>query len=177
MIASFATAGFVRVPGVLTASACDAQAARPAEDHGAGDRSLLRRPRFASLVDTFRRHPVLSAILSDALVAMQCTRFEKTNARKWLVRVHLDPCTPEDGPLCVAPGSHRRGRLDAGTAARLHDDAGEMTCIAEIGDACVIRPLLLHASPKATGSSRRRVLHFLFGPVSLPLDLQWNRAV
>lgn len=27
------------------------------------------------------------------------------------VRVHLDPCGPENGPLRVIPGSHRRGRL------------------------------------------------------------------
>jgi hypothetical protein len=36
-----------------------------------------------------------------------------------------------------------------------------------------MRPLLLHASSKATGSSRRRVLHFLFGPPALPFGLEW----
>jgi len=40
-----------------------------------------------------------------------------------------------------------------------------------------MRPLLLHASSKGTGTSRRRVLHFLFGPRDLPLGLQWQRAV
>jgi hypothetical protein len=39
-----------------------------------------------------------------------------------------------------------------------------------------MRPLLLHASSKATGTSRRRVLHFVFGPPDLPLGLAWARS-
>jgi hypothetical protein len=41
----------------------------------------------------------------------------------------------------------------------------------------VMRPLLLHASSKATSLTPRRVLHFLFGPPSLPLGLEWQWAV
>jgi len=37
----------------------------------------------------------------------------------------------------------------------------------------LMRPLLLHASSKSSGSSRRRVLHFLFGPPVLPCGLRW----
>ena len=40
----------------------------------------------------------------------------------------------------------------------------------------LMRLLLLHASSKATGASRRRVLHFLFGPPRLPLGLAWAHA-
>ena len=40
----------------------------------------------------------------------------------------------------------------------------------------LMRPLLLHASSKATGASRRRVLHFVFGPPALPHGLAWVRA-
>ena len=40
----------------------------------------------------------------------------------------------------------------------------------------ILRPLLLHASSKATGGSRRRVLHFLFGPRELPCGLAWAHA-
>lgn len=36
-----------------------------------------------------------------------------------------------------------------------------------------MRPLLLHASSKATGTSWRRVLHFVFGPAALPHGLAW----
>jgi hypothetical protein len=40
-----------------------------------------------------------------------------------------------------------------------------------------MRPLLLHASSKASGSSLRRVLHFLFGPRDLPHGLRWQHAI
>jgi hypothetical protein len=42
--------------------------------------------------------------------------------------------------------------------------------------AMLMQPLLLHASSKATGTSRRRVLHFLFGPPALPCGLAWPHA-
>ena len=44
------------------------------------------------------------------------------------------------------------------------------------GDALVLRPLLLHASSKGNGHSRRRVLHFVFGPRELPCGLRWPEA-
>jgi hypothetical protein len=40
-----------------------------------------------------------------------------------------------------------------------------------------MRPLILHASSKATGAGERRVLHFLFGPPTLPHGLKWRLAV
>jgi hypothetical protein len=36
-----------------------------------------------------------------------------------------------------------------------------------------MRPLALHASSKATGTSRRRVLHIVFGPAEPGYGLQW----
>ena len=36
-----------------------------------------------------------------------------------------------------------------------------------------MRPLLLHASSKASGTSRRPVLHFLFDPAALPDGMAW----
>ena len=42
---------------------------------------------------------------------------------------------------------------------------------AKRGDALILRPLVLHASSKPSGSSLRRVLHFVFGPEVLPY--QW----
>jgi ectoine hydroxylase-related dioxygenase (phytanoyl-CoA dioxygenase family) len=89
------------------------------------------------------------------------------------VRLHLDVCGSDDGPLRVVPGSHRFGRLGDDEAIRLRADAGEVVCTAEPGDALLLRPLLLHASSKATGRSPRRVLHFVFGPPTLPDGLAW----
>lgn len=93
------------------------------------------------------------------------------------VRVHLDDCGADDGPLNVVPGSHRHGRLSPQAAAELRERHGLQPCLARRGDALLLRPLLLHASSKARADSRRRVLHFLFGPRELPGGLRWHRAI
>ena len=92
------------------------------------------------------------------------------------VRLHLDPCGEHDGALRVIAGSHQLGRIAADQAARLRVRHAETVCTAAAGDALVMRPLLLHASSRATGNSRRRVLHFLFGPRELPCGLEWAEA-
>jgi ectoine hydroxylase-related dioxygenase (phytanoyl-CoA dioxygenase family) len=93
------------------------------------------------------------------------------------VRVHLDDCRLDNGPLRVIPGSHRYGRLGS-AEARAHRSAnGEIACVASRGAALLMRPLLLHASSKALANMPRRVLHVLFGPPVLPHGLQWRRAV
>jgi hypothetical protein len=93
------------------------------------------------------------------------------------VRLHVDDCGIENGPMRVVPGSHRAGRLSAEAAAQLRAKLGESSCLASSGDALLMRPLLLHASSKARLPSRRRVLHILFGPPSLPHGLEWKHAV
>lgn len=98
-------------------------------------------------------------------------------ARLVAIRVHLDPCPAHAGPLRVIPGSHRRGRLSEEGIDRYLAEHDDFVCIANGGDALAMRPLLLHASSRATGNDPRRVLHFLFGPRDLPLGLHWNAAV
>ena len=73
------------------------------------------------------------------------------------------------------------GRLDEAERAwrralALRDAFGETECTLTRGDALVLRPLLLHASSKGNGHSRRRVLHFVFGPRELPCGLRWPEA-
>ena len=93
------------------------------------------------------------------------------------VRIHLDPCLEDDGPLQFVPATHTRGRIDAAEASRLRQDGPLVMCAVDRGGALAMRPLALHASSKATGTSRRRVLHFVFGPAELPYGLQWEHAV
>ena len=93
------------------------------------------------------------------------------------VRAHLVDCGPESGPLRVVPRSHRHGRLSADAAKALRERHGEVECIALRGGATAMRPLLLHSSSKARTRSRRRVLHFLFGPPELACGLRWHNAV
>ena len=90
------------------------------------------------------------------------------------VRLHLDDCGPSDGPLRVLPGTHTQGRLSPTSMATLRQQGTETVCTAPAGAALLMRPLLVHASSKSTGTSRRRVLHFVFGPTALPHGLRWH---
>jgi hypothetical protein len=62
-------------------------------------------------------------------------------------------------------------------AVSAEEERGEVVLLVPQGGALVMKPLLLHASPKATGATPRRVLHFVFGPLKLPLGLEWRDAV
>lgn len=92
------------------------------------------------------------------------------------VRLQLDSADVAAGPLRVLPGSHRLGRLDADALAHI-TSARMRPCLVERGGALVMKPLLVHASGKATAMSSRRVLHFLYGPARLPDGLCWANAV
>jgi ectoine hydroxylase-related dioxygenase (phytanoyl-CoA dioxygenase family) len=89
------------------------------------------------------------------------------------LRLHIDDCQAHDGALKVVPGSHLAGRVAEADKAPLRATLGEVVCPVAAGGAMAMRPLLLHASSKATGTSRRRVLHFVFGPAALPHGLAW----
>jgi ectoine hydroxylase-related dioxygenase (phytanoyl-CoA dioxygenase family) len=93
------------------------------------------------------------------------------------VRVHIDACGADNGPLRVVPGSHREGRLDAVAARALRDRVGEVECPVERGGALAFKPLLLHASSKSSSPRHRRVLHFLFAPPAIGFGLRWALAV
>lgn len=93
------------------------------------------------------------------------------------VRIHLDDCGALAGPLRVVPGSHRHGRLSDAQARAWRAREGERVCTVQVGDALLMRPLLLHASSRMEAPVRRRVLHFVFGPLSVPAGWRWNRCV
>lgn len=93
------------------------------------------------------------------------------------VRLHLDDCGADDGPLQIVPGSHKRGKVPPEAAAAARRQGPVVSCEVGMGGVLVMQPLLLHASSKACGASQRRVLHFLFGPGDLPCGLRWQHAV
>jgi hypothetical protein len=219
---TFEANGFALVPGVLSKEACRSMAARVRPDSASGGtRCLLAESWCAGLARRLRDHPLLSRLVPAAHVAVQCTYFEKSPGRNWLVpihqdlsipvaervespglggwsekegalfvqppasllealvaiRVHLDDCAAEEGPLRVVPGSHTQGRIAPEAALALRAAATEVSCHAAQGSALVMRPLLLHASSKSTGTGRRRVLHFVFGPQSPGHGLRWHHSV
>ena len=89
------------------------------------------------------------------------------------VRLHLDDCGPEHGPLRVIPGSHRNGRLNSEAVAEWRAKTPTEDIVCRAGDALLMRPLLLHASSKAIFPSRRRILHIEYAAESLPGELTW----
>jgi ectoine hydroxylase-related dioxygenase (phytanoyl-CoA dioxygenase family) len=215
--------GFAAVSQVLTQEECDRLLSLPFEldAASAGSRCLLQQPWCRDLVARLRAHPQIAALLPEDAVAVQCTYFEKSLSRNWLVpihqdlsipvaasvehpalrgwsekegslyvqppaellerlaaiRLHLDPCTEVDGPLQFIAGSHTQGRIGAAEAADWRRRRPLVTCTLNSGDALVMRPLTLHTSSKASGTSLRRVLHFVFGPATLPYGLRWQNSV
>jgi hypothetical protein len=213
-----ATEGFALVPGLLSQAECDVIAQRldASEARGVGSRRILQLPWCTGLATRVMGHEVVRAALPSHARPVQCTFFEKSTAKNWLVpihqdlsipvarrvddpaftgwsekngsvyvhapdsvieqllavRVHVDACSSADGPLRVVPGSHQSGRVGPARAAQL-GRANGIEVPARRGDALLMRPLLLHASSKSSGSSQRRVLHFLFGPEELPSGLAW----
>lgn len=87
------------------------------------------------------------------------------------LRLHLDDCGPESGPLKVKPGSHLAGRLAAEEFARWTE---EDVCVAARGDVLIFKPLLLHASSSSSTGAHRRVLQIEFASTELPPGLEWR---
>jgi hypothetical protein len=188
---------------------------------GAGSRRLLDEAWCAHLAGALRGDARIRSLLPRNAVAVQCTLFDKSPTKNWLVtlhqdlsipvssrvdspecsgwsekegqlyvqppvsvlerlvavRVHLDDCPAESGALRVVPHSHTEGRVDPTQAEALRQQQGETVVPIAQGGVLVIRPLILHASSKATSQTPRRVLHFVFGPPKLPLGLEWRWAV
>lgn len=216
---AFQRDGFAVLPQVLTRDECDAlcAAVAPLGADAPGTRNLLDHDWCRALAGRLRAEPALAATIPDDWIAVQCTYFEKSRDRNWLVpvhqdlsipvrervahpalrgwsdkegsvfvqppvavlerlvavRVHLDACMEEDGPLQFIPATHTLGRIPAAQASALKQAGPVHTCTLAQGGALVMRPLALHASSKAAGTSRRRVLHFVFGPDTLPYGLRW----
>ena len=81
-------------------------------------------------------------------------------------------------PWCIDLAARLRHHPALSTLIGADDVAVQCTYFEKsaAGAALVLRPLLLHASSKASGESRRRVLHFLFAPADPPNGLRWQHA-
>lgn len=93
--------------------------------------------------------------------------------RMLTVRIHLDDCGEDNGPLQVLPGSHAAGRLDEKNIELWRTERSTLSCLADAGGAVLIRPLLLHASTSSSRPAHRRVIHLEFAAEALPCGLQW----
>ncbi len=89
------------------------------------------------------------------------------------LRVHLDDVPADNGPLLIARGSHRFGRLAEPEIDKAVRRSGIATSIAEQGDVWVYATPIIHASGAGNGTSRR-VLQIDYSSDVLPGGLQWR---
>lgn len=75
------------------------------------------------------------------------------------LRVSLDDSTASNGPLRVLPGSHERGVLSDEEIDKLVGEITPVDCLTRAGGVVAMRPLIVHASSKATGDQPRRIVH------------------
>lgn len=94
-------------------------------------------------------------------------------SRRVAVRLLLDDCGLDDGPLEVLPCSHRQGRLGDDDIDAAVSATSPVPLIGSAGDATLMHPLLVHASRPMAVVRRRRVLHVEFAPRGLPEGLAW----
>ena len=93
------------------------------------------------------------------------------------LRLHLDACRPDNGPLRVVVGSHTHGLLSDSAMADLVRRGPVVEACTQRGGVALMTPLSVHSSPKATGeTARRRVLHLECSAADLPNGLQWAEA-
>lgn len=97
-------------------------------------------------------------------------------ARMIAVRVHLDDCDADNGPLRVLPGSHKEGWLDE-QLERWKTQVPEVVCVVASGGVVTMCPLTLHASAAARSARHRRVIHLEFAADELPGGLEWRHRI
>jgi hypothetical protein len=98
-------------------------------------------------------------------------------AQMLAVRVHLDLCGSDNGPMRVVPGSHRSGKLAERRLADLVAGSSIVDLHVPQGAIVLMRPLLVHASSAALAPAHRRVLHIEFAPRESISPLQWQTAI
>ncbi|WP_437227684.1 phytanoyl-CoA dioxygenase family protein [Planctomicrobium sp. SH661] len=92
------------------------------------------------------------------------------------LRVHLDDCGADNGPLRVLPGSHLYGWLDE-KLDEWKARVPEVTCTVGSGGIVGMCPMTLHASAASQKVGNRRVIHIEYAAADLPGGLQWNNSV
>ena len=97
--------------------------------------------------------------------------------RQIALRIHLDNCNSDAGPVKVVEGSDRLGLLSQSQIASLVESSTKTSCEGGVGSVLVFRSLLLHGSDRSTSTKRRRVLHLEFCDAELPHPLEWKWAI
>lgn len=92
------------------------------------------------------------------------------------VRVHLDDADENNGALKVIPGSHNKKLTDEDITL-ISQNSIPHVCEVSAGGVHIMRPLLLHASSKASTQKHRRVVHLEFTARELPNGLSYSERL
>lgn len=93
--------------------------------------------------------------------------------RMLTLRIHLDNVPGDNGPLLVAPGSHRLGRIVEADITNVVERCGSEACLALRGDVWCYATPILHASAPSEGHVHRRVLQVDYAATELAEPLEW----
>ena len=94
----------------------------------------------------------------DLVLAKLCRNIDR-DREDVALRLHLDDSRADNGPLRVLPGTHTFGLLTESDIARLTTEVPAVDCTVPAGGVVVMRPLIVHVSPRAERDLPRRVLH------------------
>jgi ectoine hydroxylase-related dioxygenase (phytanoyl-CoA dioxygenase family) len=89
------------------------------------------------------------------------------------LRLFVDDCDGDNGPLEVAIGSHRFGRLPGAEMSTFVRRATIFVGAGRAGDVLVMKTLAVHSSKRARLPGHRRVLHVDYAASELPVPLEW----
>lgn len=98
---------------------------------------------------------------------------ESILAQMLTVRIHLDAVPDDNAPLLIALGTHALGKIGENDIAHHVANHYIYSCTALAGDIWVYRTPILHASERARGGQRRRVLQVDYATDALPGGLEW----
>jgi predicted DNA-binding transcriptional regulator YafY len=87
-------------------------------------------------------------------------------------RIHLDDTDESNGALKVVPGSQNK-KLSHEEISVITQNSLPVVCEVKACGIHIMKPLLLHASGKATSQRHRRVIHLEFNTVNLDNGLEW----
>jgi predicted DNA-binding transcriptional regulator YafY len=89
------------------------------------------------------------------------------------IRIHLDDTDDQNGALKILPGSHQK-KMMSSEIQLIAQSSIPFVCDVNMGGIHIMKPLLLHASSKATSQKHRRVLHLEFNTMELPNGMEWS---